>query len=383
MSNRTNGGAPELATKTWMAQRNEQLRRKGDALSSPARKARPDLAERARAAGSGFVDEVSFGLADPTLSLADALWDRGLDGGLQGVMSRYRAHETRREAQDRADAVNLPMERGVGQAAGFLTSLAMMGVAAGAAKAVVARTPAGLRAAELLAKAPRLKGVTPKGLATMTAAAGAAPALAMQAVEDVERRRLSSAAKYGAVALGSILGAAVTLRGGLLRGGAVDGVTTSMLSDLADGHSPSMERAFAAGKVGAATSAVVGSVAERAVALMSSGAKGALGEALSHARILMSGEFPRIKPPTRLKSGGLSRPDFQISDGYVEAKLGPHARKSRRQLELEAEYPGRVAFDAWRLSDPGRWGAALATPLPVAASLGDPEPWTWRPVAPP
>lgn len=103
----------------------------------------------------------------------------------------------------------------------------------------------------------------------------------------------------------------------------------------------------------------------KAVSGLSPKAKGFVGERMSDARTVISGDIP-FKHGKRLdlKSGGHTFTDHQTVRGnVVEAKMGPNARLTNPQRRAQAEYGPRYRYDHWSFDDVGRvfGGAVVGT----------------------
>lgn len=101
----------------------------------------------------------------------------------------------------------------------------------------------------------------------------------------------------------------------------------------------------------------------KAVSKLPSRVKGKVGERMSDARTLLSGDIP-VKHGKRLnlEGGGHTFTDHQTIRGkVVEAKLGPSASLSNRQRQAQAELGPRYRYDHWSFDDVGRVvGGAVA-----------------------
>lgn len=97
---------------------------------------------------------------------------------------------------------------------------------------------------------------------------------------------------------------------------------------------------------------------------LSSRMKGKVGERMSDARTLLSGDIPvRHGKRLNLAGGGHTFTDHQTLGGkVVEAKLGPTAKLTNRQQQAKAELGSRYRYDHWSFNDVGRvvGGAAVS-----------------------
>lgn len=127
------------------------------------------------------------------------------------------------------------------------------------------------------------------------------------------------------------------------------------LDDYNHEHRP---LATAVGEIGmeAATFKGVAGAGSKAVSRLPSRVKGKVGERMSDARTLLSGDIP-VKHGKRLnlEGGGHTFTDHQTVRGsVVEAKLGPTASLSNRQRQAQAELGPRYRYDHWSFDDVGR-----------------------------
>lgn len=123
--------------------------------------------------------------------------------------------------------------------------------------------------------------------------------------------------------------------------------------------------ATAAGEIGmtALTFRGAARAGAKAVSQATPRTKGKIGERMSEARTLLSGEIP-INHGKRyeLEGPGHTFTDHQTARGLiVEAKLGPSARMTLRQRQAQAELGSRYRKDHWSFDDVGRvvGGAAV------------------------
>jgi hypothetical protein len=130
------------------------------------------------------------------------------------------------------------------------------------------------------------------------------------------------------------------------------------------------------GEVGMSALTLKGSagMASEAVSRLPSPLKGRIGERMSDARTILSGDIP-MKHGNRLdlSGGGYIFADQQTLRGrVVEAKLGPTARLSPRQRQAQAELGPRYRYDRWSFDDVGRVvGGAVAGAQQGVGRLSD------------
>lgn len=115
--------------------------------------------------------------------------------------------------------------------------------------------------------------------------------------------------------------------------------------------------ATAAGQIGMEAVTFKGAAGGGAkyVSKLPSAVKGKIGERMSDARTLISGDIP-IKHGRRLnlEGGGYTFTDHQTVGGkVVEAKLGPTAGLTKRQQQAQAELGPRYRYDHWSFNDVG------------------------------
>lgn len=340
-----------------------QVRPSPKAVRPSAVASKPAQQELARAALSGAVDEFTFGAADRVLSAGDAL----LSGGLAGFGDRYQANMAEKRAQDAYDSQNYGAARLTGQAAGLALGIAATGGAGAAAKTALTTVPKGLKLANAIAKAPKLGGVDPRGLAQFAAGSGALAGLGVQGAEDLASRRLSGRGRYVGAALGGAAGGLVTLGRGPMVGGALGGAAESIVGDLAEGRAPAAGRAISAAHGGAVLGGIGGVAGTYGTALRSNQTKGAIGEALSYGKTVSRGKIPNVKKEAVPVGGGRSsKPDQVIDEGYLEAKMGPGAdlTPNQRKLRKKAEAEGKeFIIDAWTFRDAGKGAGIIAAPV--------------------
>lgn len=123
--------------------------------------------------------------------------------------------------------------------------------------------------------------------------------------------------------------------------------------------------ATAVGELGMAALTFKGSAnfASKALGRLPSRAKGKIGERMSDARTILSGDIP-VKHGKRLnlKGGGHTFADHQTVRGrVVEAKLGPTAGLTPRQRQAQAELGPSYRYDHWIFDDVGRVIGGAAT----------------------
>lgn len=97
--------------------------------------------------------------------------------------------------------------------------------------------------------------------------------------------------------------------------------------------------------------------------------KGQIGEALTGARLVASGEgIPMPKQSESIGNGRHSIPDWKINGRYVEAKFGPNADLTKNQRILRRQQPDNFSVDAWSFGDVGKItgtaGAGFGAQLP-------------------
>jgi hypothetical protein len=343
---------------------------------SPEEKTRAQL----KAFTSGAVDEFTLGLADPALALTGALQDAARDGSLTNLRSSYGARLANKRTEDAFDEHHYGLERGAGRVVGFGGSLFVGGAGARAVSAAARATPSGARVLALLAKAPRLKPhVDPRGLMMLATAGGATSGVMGQAASDVVNQRRGNLADYGGAMVGGALGSIATLRGEPARGGAVGGVITSVTQDLLNGRRPSIEGAVEGARGGYLTAGGGGRLTSYGAAAAPAHVKGKIGEAMTGARLVASGEgIPQVKQRVPIGNGRDAIPDFTINGRHVEAKLGPSADFTKNQRILRRQQPDNFSADVWTFKDVGKVGGAAAAGL--GAKLGARSEQSYRPL---
>ena len=369
-------GGPRSSTRTANGQGKGAER---PPARAPARSAETGKngSRAAQAAASGAVDEFTLGLADPALAAGGAVADAVRGGGLAAFGDRYRDRLAEKHAEDLYDERNYGLERGVGRAIGFGGSLLVGGVGARAAQAAIRGVPAGAKVLALLAKAPRLKpAVDPRGMLALSSVGGATAGTVGQVVNDVVSQRRGSLGDYGGAIAGGALGGIAMLRGGAIRGGAAGGVATSVTQDLLNGRRPSIEGAIEAARGGALTANLGAGMGTYGSAAAPVRIKGKIGEALTGARLVASGEgIPMPKQSESIGNGRHSIPDWKINGRYVEAKFGPNADLTKNQRILRRQQPDNFSVDAWSSGDVGKiMGTAGAG---FGSQLLDHEDYPW------
>lgn len=317
--------------------------------------------ESARAMASGAIDEFTFGGADHLLAAGQAL-----SGGVSGYRARYDAAMRQKRAEDARDARLHPMARNAGRVAGLGATLFLGGPAAGAARAALAAAPRGGRVVAALTRTPKLTGLDPRGLNNLVLAGGATSGVVSQAVVDAATGRLSSARDYTAAVVGGAAGGYAALRTGGMGGGLVGGGATSATRDVLDGRRISLDDAIREGHLGMVGGGAAEAAGTLRAAMLSTRAKGLVGEKMSQAKLLATGRHVRknkirVNVEGRTPTGrqSTSVPDYRFgpkdSEQYLEAKLGPEADLTRNQKRLLAKVGSdRFRVDAWQFSDVGK-----------------------------
>jgi hypothetical protein len=332
---------------------------KSTILDQKFRQAKAANDEAARAAVSGAVDEFSFGGADHLSAGFQAL----IHPDDEGVVRRYERELTEERLKDAEDAKRHGVARNVGRAVGFTASVAAMGGAPGLLARGLAVAPRTARLAALVAKLPKVTGVDSRGLATLAAGGGSTAAIVGQGIDDAVSGHLSPARNYLATAFGGGLGGLATLAQGPIRGGAVEGLVTTIGQDVLGGRKPSLEGALEAARASALTAGAAGELGRHVSAALPRRLKGDLGEAMTRAKVLASGRMPRPKEAVRLPNGRAAIPDVPVGDEFIEAKFGPTARLSTNQTHLQRLLPDRFFVDRWQFEDAGKAAAAAGAPL--------------------
>lgn len=312
--------------------------------------------DQGRAAISGAVDEASFGLADKALSGLEAL----RDGGVDDFGNRYRANQERRAAADAYDERNYGAARTVGRVAGFVGDVAIAG-APGVARGIVSLAPRGAKLYEALTTSKHL--VDPRGLNTMAAGGGAIAGVIGQVIDDASNRRLSTWRDYAGSAIGGAAGGVATLHGGAIRGGALEGTATSAVRDLLNGRQVDVDGIIRGGEGGAIGGGIGSAGGSLFAHALPSRETGKLGDVMSMAKTFARGDGVPWQSRKRfyLDNGKYTYPDLEFRSrvpgkraGIGEAKLGPTAELSDRQLEAQAQADIDYVVDGWRYSDVGK-----------------------------
>lgn len=337
------------------------------------------LRRQVEAGVSGLVDEASFGLADHVLAAGEAVGAAIRDGELDDVVRDYDSSMAAKRAADQYDAQHYGFARNVGRATGFVGSVALAG-APGLGRAVLASIPKG-RAARQVAELGLRYGPDPRGLTAMSALGGTAAGVIDQAVGDTIAGRQTTVGDLATAATGGALGGVATRYLGPGFGGEVAGGSTSVLGDIANGRDVSLENAARSAQLGAVLGAVGGEAGVRQVRNLGSRAKGRVGDTLSEIKAVVRGERitgsqQRIKlEPTGSRDGGYTVADIVSIDPQTgrrivtEAKMGPWASLSPRQIQARNQFGDDYVTDFWSFSDVGKAsGAAIA---PVGAGLVD------------
>jgi hypothetical protein len=249
-----------------------------------------------------------------------------------------------KRAQDEYDAEHYGLARNAGRATGFIGSVAVAG-APGLGRAVLAAVPQKALKSQV-AKLGLRYGPDPRGLTAMSA-----------------------------------LGGVATRFVGPGFGGEVAGGSTSVLGDVANSREVSLENAARSAQLGAVLGAIGGEVGVRKVRDLGNQAKGRVGDTLSKVKAISRGEKvtgsqQRIKlEPTGKRGGGYTVADVVSHDPrtgrmiVTEAKMGPSASLSPRQIQARNQFGDAYVTDFWSFSDVGKAsGAAVA---PFGAGLVD------------
>lgn len=284
--------------------------------------------ETLRAFGSGAVDAVSMGAADPIIAGARAFFT-GPPGSWTG---RYKANMAAERARDDLDRRKYAIARGGGQVAGTLG--AVLGAEAILPFRVISAGAGGVyRAGRIL-----------NGLghsARVGGALGAVSGLGGQMASDIADSRLSSARKYLGSALGGTVAGITAPYVGPTRAGAVEGAATPAIQALLDARIPSIDEMSSGAVGGGALGRLGGELGARWSHGLSKTAKGELGEFLARLDTRLRAERvtaqqERVALPGSTPKRGYLVAD-QITEGLfgpgrtVEAKFGFGARLSKNQ----------------------------------------------------
>lgn len=337
------------------------------------------LRRQIEAGVSGLVDEASFGLADHALAAGEAIGAAIRDGELNDVARDYDSIMASKRAADQYDAQHFGLARNVGRATGFVGSVALAG-APGMGRAILARVPKG-RVARQVAELGLRYGPDPRGLTAMSALGGTAAGAIDQVVGDTIAGRQTTVRDLAAAGTGGALGGVATRFLGPGFGGQVVGGSTSVLGDIANRREVSLENAARSAQLGGVLGAVGGEVGVRQMSNLGSRAKGRVGDTLSEIKAIVRGERltgsqQRIKlEPTGSRDGGYTVADVVSINPrtgrpvLTEAKMGPWASLSPRQIQARNQFGDDYVTDFWSFSDVGKAsGAAIA---PVGAGLVD------------
>ena len=274
--------------------------------------------EQLRAGTSGAEDAFTFGLGDRAVAGTRALLDAAHGADLGRAFGSHMADE---RAQDQYDAAHYGVARNVGQVLGTGAQIAALGPLEGLVGGV-ARIP---QATAFLARETAALG-----------AVGGVIGVGGQAITDLARGRVSSAGDYGGAALGGAVGGVASRWLGAGHSGALGGVVTSLAQDRLNGRQFSFDRAHGAAILGGVMGAAGGRLGQRLSDDLPIAMKGQLGEDMSRARTWLRGDkvLAEAKRAEPLEAGGYTIPDHLTQGGEtVEAKFGPFARLSRRQLQ--------------------------------------------------
>ena len=218
----------------------------------------------------------------------------------------------------------------------------------------------------------------------MAAVGGAGAGVASQGVSDVLSGRPSSAKDYIGAAVGGAADGLVTLRYGPVRGGAIGGVLTTALQDELSGRVRSLDDVIGNGEISAALGGLGGAAATGGARKLASRTKGKIGEFLSAAKTIARGDGIPFNMGRRLdlSSGRHTFTDLQFSTrkpgkdiGVGEAKLGPTAELSPRQLEAQAQPNIDYVVDGWRFTDVGNAAGAALSLFGTQFENGEQFPW--------
>jgi hypothetical protein len=334
--------------------------------SSPYQRdqARKQLAEQGRAALSGFADEITFGAADRVLSAGDAL----IEGSPRDFAGRYSENMATKKAEDAYDQEHYGLARGAGRIAGAGTGIAVLGAPA-VARGAVSLIPRGAQFAKALSTSRH--ALDPRGLTTMATVGGAGAGVASQAAADVVAGRPSSLTDYAGAAAGGAVNGLATLRLGPVAGGAIGGAATTTAQGQLSGRAVSADDVINSGRASGALGGLFGLGGAYWASQLPVAAKGVLGEGLSAVKTMARGDgIPfGFRKRLNLDQGGHTFTDLRFAPrlpgkkiGVVEAKMGPEAKASSRQIQASNQPDIEYVWDGWRFTDVGKAaGAAFSS----------------------
>ena len=332
----------------------------------------------ARAGGSGFVDEFTFGAADPVLAAGDA-W---LHGGFRGWRERYRGAMQTKRMQDAYDEAHYGAARNVGRVAGLGASVALMGLPA-VERMAVRFLPGGAKIADGLRTSKY--ALDRRGLAKMAAAGGMGAGVVSQAVSDDVTGRQASAGDYVASGLGGMVDGLATLALGPGAGGAAGGATTTALQEVLNARRPTVDQLIDSAHRSAAFGQVAGAGASYVAGGLRPLHKGRLGELMTDIKTIARGDGIPFNQGKRfgLAKGGHTFTDSQFHPsgdletiGINEGKLGPYATIRPRQEQAMRQLGPNYVLDGWRFSDVGK--AVGATSSTYGTLYDDEQDRAWN-----
>lgn len=291
---------------------------------------------QATAAAHGAGDAFTMGAADRVSAGVRAAWQSRDDLGQ--LDERYHQNMEAERAQDRLEQQRYGVARTVGQVAGTVGQMAVLGGLAQSARAAQLATRLGslpgirVMAIPQVARLPEAAKMIAPEYAALAGGGGTAGVVS-QGVNDAASGRLSSGRDYAAAFAGGSIGA-LGAKLGPAGAGALGGVATSLAHDGFGGQPISLQDALIDGVLGGVSGGLVGNGAAGWADSLNSRSKGKLGEQLSRARSVARGNGP-IEGPHReyLTSGGYTVPDHRVHQGIVEAKFGRRPELSNRQRE--------------------------------------------------
>jgi hypothetical protein len=291
--------------------------------SPPPRRAPPTrgtVRENIRAAGSGFADGVSFGVAD----WASAAVKTAAQGGTSDFRRRWSEALAAEQAQDQFDKENYGGARFAGQGVGTVASLALgggvLGVGARGAAAAGRLASNGLHVVRLGA---------PAGIAG--GAIGGAAHIGIDAANGVR----SNPSDVVASVLGGAIGGVAAPLVGPVRAGSLVGAATPVLQGAFRGEAPSVPEVLAGAGVGVIAGGGSKLLTDSLFEPLDMVRKGKLGERLSHVARYGPLTAPAKKKRVYLKGGGYTVPDILTKREVVEVKTGLLAELSKRQRQAK------------------------------------------------
>lgn len=257
-----------------------------------------------------------------------------------GWHERYAANMQAERAQDAYDQQHYPIERGAGQVAGAVGSMAFTGPAMEAAlgsrlvMGLSPKTAAFFRAAAATDReAPLARGIADHlRWSSYAGGTGAALGGGMQVVTDAAQGRLSSPKEVLAGMGGGAVDGVSTLYLGPARGGALGGAVTAATGDILDGRPPTIGHIAGDALAGYATGNLVGSL-------------GKLRSQALPADYRFSKETLAAWRAAKAKRAAAGLPENKTPWLRDKGSLGDRLSETRSRLEFEGVAARQMKFD--------------------------------------